>query len=181
VDGKRIVVGHGVETIAGSGTRKRVVVTNKLTARGRKLVERPGGVRIQVWAAITVAGSPKPVIGAGSTRLVPDELVMAPGDGLFATGSADISAKGVSFLRHLRGKLDRVKQIGCVGFNDSQGSARDNLALGQRRADAVCAFLTHIRDIASSSSSRGEGGPRATNTTTAGRAQNRRVEIRLEY
>ena len=100
---------------------------------------------------------------------------------VFATGSAVISAKGITFLKHLRGKLGQVKQIGCVGFTDSRGSATDNLALGERRANTVCAFLTHSRRIPWSASSRGEDAPRATNRSTAGRAQNRRVEIHLEY
>jgi outer membrane protein OmpA-like peptidoglycan-associated protein len=138
-------------------------------------------VRVQVRATILVAGSDTPLYGTAATRLVPAGLVMAPGDGLFATGSAVISAKGVSFLKQLRAKLYHVKQIGCVGFTDSQGAARDNLALGQRRANAVCTFLAHGQRIAWSSTSRGEDGARATNRTAVGRAQNRRVEVHLGY
>jgi outer membrane protein OmpA-like peptidoglycan-associated protein len=144
-------------------------------------LRRPGGVSIQVRATIIAAGSDQPLRGTATTRLFPAGLVMAPGDGLFATGSAVISAKGITFLKQLRGKLDQVKQLGCVGFTDSRGPATNNLALGQRRANTVCAFLTHSRRIPWSSSSRGEDAPRATNRTTAGRAQNRRVEIHLEY
>ena len=158
-----------------------MTVTNTLTALGRKLLQRPGGVSIQVRATIVTAGSDQPLRGIATTRLFPAGLVMAPGDGLFATGSAVISAKGITFLKHLRGKLDHVAQIGCVGFTDSRGSVTSNVALGQRRAKTVCALLTHSRRIPWSASSRGEDAPRATNRTTAGRAQNRRVEIHLDY
>lgn len=72
-----------------------------------------------------------------------------------------------------------VNRPRVTGYNHH--TARDNLALGQRRAHTVCAFLAHTRKIESSSDSRGEGAPRATNATAEGRAQNRRVEIHLEY
>ncbi|MBJ7331467.1 MAG: HYR domain-containing protein [Solirubrobacteraceae bacterium] len=181
VNGKRVVIGQGVETIAGSGTRKRVTVTNKLTALGRKLLNRPGGVKVRVRATIFVAGSDMPLRGTARTQLVPSGLVMAPGDGLFATRSSVISEAGIRYLEQLRGRLDQVKRIDCVGFTDSLGSEADNRALGKRRAKVVCAFVAHNRKLQSSSSSRGEHAPRATNTTAAGRALNRRVEIHLEY
>lgn len=122
-------------TISEDGAERRVVVTNRLTETGRKLVNRPGGVKIQVQAKIRVAGSDETVTGTGKTTLFPAALVIAPADGLFAVGSAAISDKGRRYLDNLRGKLDGVKRISCVGFTDTRVLIRgaDRVDPSQRR------------------------------------------------
>ena len=67
------------------------------------------------------------------------------------------------------------------GYTDSIGKAEANLILSQKRAQAVADFLVsqgidrkRLEIIA-----HGEADPIASNTTATGRAQNRRVEIRL--
>ncbi len=82
----------------------------------------------------------------------------------------------------------RVRTVFLVGHADSRGSAAYNLALGQKRAIAVRAVLAAALDRLRPGLSRtvkfviesmGETQPRATTTTEAGRAANRRVEIFL--
>jgi len=76
------------------------------------------------------------------------------------------------------------EQLTIVGHTDSVGSAEYNYRLGLRRADASRAYLvsyggldpTRIR-IASA----GAGNPVASNETEAGRARNRRIEIRADF
>jgi OOP family OmpA-OmpF porin len=66
------------------------------------------------------------------------------------------------------------------GHTDSRGSAEYNQRLSDNRARAVMDYLV-ARGIASNRlSARGYGSerPAASNATAAGRAQNRRVELR---
>ncbi|MNG28463.1 putative lipoprotein YiaD precursor [compost metagenome] len=75
----------------------------------------------------------------------------------------------------------RVKSVKVVGFTDSRGSAAYNQQLSERRARAVADFLITQGLSADKVSSLGMGAaePIADNATEAGRAQNRRVELRL--
>ena len=73
-------------------------------------------------------------------------------------------------------------EVTIVGHTDSTGSDAYNQSLSQRRAAAVLAELERLGVPASRLQARGEGEsePRASNTTAAGREQNRRVEILLQ-
>ncbi|WP_237276881.1 OmpA family protein [Tenacibaculum ovolyticum] len=68
------------------------------------------------------------------------------------------------------------------GHTDSQGRASNNKKLSERRAKAVLDYLVAKAGVSSSrlaSAGFGEDYPIANNKTRAGRAQNRRVEIKL--
>lgn len=66
------------------------------------------------------------------------------------------------------------------GHTDAQGVAAANMRLSQRRAQAVMTYLTSKGVPAAALTAVGYGSTRAVapNTTAAGRAQNRRVEIK---
>jgi outer membrane protein OmpA-like peptidoglycan-associated protein len=87
-----------------------------------------------------------------------------------------------------RAELDRVAKAmrddpGMVlelqGNTDSVGTEAYNKALGDRRAEAVFAYLKSKGVDANrlNTVSFGQGNPVATNVTDAGRAQNRRVDL----
>lgn len=67
------------------------------------------------------------------------------------------------------------------GHTDDVGSAQSNLALSQRRAQAVVAELVRMGASAGSIEASGHGAaqPVASNASAAGRAKNRRVTVRL--
>jgi outer membrane protein OmpA-like peptidoglycan-associated protein len=68
-----------------------------------------------------------------------------------------------------------------VGHTDSTGNPEHNMALSQRRAQSVEAYLAD-RGIARArlaADGRGQTQPVASNATEEGRTQNRRVEIYL--
>ena len=71
--------------------------------------------------------------------------------------------------------------INVYGYTDSKGSDDYNLALSEKRANAVIDYLV-AKGIAKSrlfAMGRGEQDPIASNDTDAGRAKNRRVEFAI--
>jgi OmpA-OmpF porin, OOP family len=103
----------------------------------------------------------------------------------FASGSTKISAadqEALTKLAHnavnLTGYIIQVK-----GFADSSGNAAMNQKLSMERAQNVIAFLLQncnvpVRHIIAPGAM-GEAAPVASNETTAGRAENRRVEVKV--
>jgi len=72
-------------------------------------------------------------------------------------------------------------KIAVIGHTDNTGSDAVNVPLSNDRAKSVAAYLVSQGVPAGSVSSRGEGSsnPVAGNDTAAGRAQNRRTEIKV--
>ena len=112
-------------------------------------------------------------------------------DLLFTSGSWDISPGGEAIMAKMASQLASTQQNPLVvnGYTDNApiGAAlkkrgvTSNLELSQKRAEAVVQFLiSHgVRQDLLSAKGYGESDPVAPNTTPAGRAQNRRVEITL--
>ena len=109
-------------------------------------------------------------------------LVNLP-DVTFAVDSATVSPA-------MRAVLDDVAQsmitypnslIDVMGHTDSTGSAQYNLDLSRRRAESVANYLVSrgVSRARIETLGYGEDYPIADNATEAGRAQNRRVEIRI--
>jgi len=78
-------------------------------------------------------------------------------------------------------KMDRLVYLEVQGHTDSSGAESWNLDLGERRAHAVVRYLNQrgIPLFAMSAISHGSSQPTADNSTREGRAQNRRVVIRV--
>ncbi|MGE3538769.1 MAG: OmpA family protein [Candidatus Tectimicrobiota bacterium] len=110
-------------------------------------------------------------------------MVLTLGDVLFETGKADLRAGALQNLYPLTTFLQKYpeRQVMIEGHTDSQGSADSNLDLSQRRAESVQSFLLQnsIEPARVTARGYGETTPVASNTTAAGRQQNRRVEIVL--
>jgi outer membrane protein OmpA-like peptidoglycan-associated protein len=103
----------------------------------------------------------------------------------FRTGSSVLSADSKTKLDELATKALNAKGyvLEVTGFADATGSIERNRALSQRRADAVIRYLVEnhripLRRIITPYGF-GETNPVAENTTRDGRAQNRRVEVKL--
>lgn len=102
---------------------------------------------------------------------------------LFDTGSARLNAGAFDRLRSLAATLNRYPESDIVikGHTDSQGTEEYNQTLSERRADGVRNFLI-AEGVAPSRITAigfGETLPVASNTTAAGRQQNRRVEVEI--
>jgi len=101
----------------------------------------------------------------------------------FATNSADLTAASTATLNHAVAALNKRSGISVevAAHTDSRGKDTYNMALSSRRAKSVLNYLVSHGIAASRLSSHGYGEtqPVADNGTAAGRAKNRRVELRI--
>ncbi len=103
----------------------------------------------------------------------------------FGVGSSDISAPHQEQLKMLAENAVNLRGyiIEVMGYADSTGSAAMNTKLSEDRAKAVITYLIQqgnvpMRHIVAPGAM-GEYGPAAPNETSLGRAQNRRVEVKI--
>jgi len=110
-------------------------------------------------------------------------LVNLPNGVTFPVDSTTISPSFQATLNAIASSMIQYPNslIDVYGHTDSTGSDQYNLDLSQRRADAVADYLV-MRGVARArirTQGFGERYPVADNTTDAGRALNRRVEIKI--
>lgn len=101
----------------------------------------------------------------------------------FATGSAKLLAKSYGSLDNVVKILqgDPTYKIDIEGHTDTIGTAEKNHTLSHDRANAVKAYLVSkgIEESRVTTAGYGFERPIASNKTAAGRAKNRRVEMKL--
>lgn len=101
----------------------------------------------------------------------------------FATGSAVLKPESHDTLRTVAQamKVNAALEVEVGGHTDSVGDDGKNMALSQRRAEAVKKFLVGEGVAADRLSTRGYGEtePSGSNDTAEGRADNRRVAFKL--
>lgn len=97
-------------------------------------------------------------------------------DQLFATDQYTISASGRQSLEQFFSSSPSRGYV-ISGHTDSRASDAYNLRLSQNRANAVASIGRSVGANVMEVLGYGERQPRATNSTSAGMAQNRRVEI----
>ena len=110
--------------------------------------------------------------------------VMADGNWAitFNTGSAEIkegSYKDLASIKHLLSQAE-VTKINLTGFTDNIGNPDANVALSKARANSVKEYLISqgiSADRFQSVDGLGDANPVASNSTAAGKALNRRVQI----
>lgn len=121
------------------------------------------------------------VPGATVTREGEGILVKFDSGILFDTDKSDLKPAAQANLQNLAASLQKNQNtnILIVGHTDDTGSDSHNMDLSVRRAESVKSYIVADNVAASrlTTSGKGEAEPIADNTTTAGRAQNRRVEI----
>ena len=102
----------------------------------------------------------------------------------FGFDKADLTRKDRQtlddFAQQIQGQKHYIIQV--EGYTDSTGPADYNYKLSQRRADSVIQYLAEKHDVPAFRIfliGLGEDNPVAQNGNAAGRARNRRVDVRL--
>lgn len=109
-------------------------------------------------------------------------MVMSDDSAHFKVHTASLSSDETARLAELANKLksdNKNVYLEIQGYTDATGSTEGNLRLGGDRAEAVRRYLSQqgVPLNRMSTISYGEDNPVASNSTRAGRAQNRRVVV----
>jgi OmpA-OmpF porin, OOP family len=115
-------------------------------------------------------------------KAVVDKINYAAKNVFFATGSAKLLPQSFKPLNEVAKILaaDESLKLAIDGHTDNTGKADKNQALSQSRADAVMAYLKSkgVTEDRMTATGYGQDQPVADNKTPAGRAKNRRVEMK---
>jgi len=123
-------------------------------------------------------------VAANTKRTEEGILVDLKSKLLFTTDSAVLKPEAVEQIAKLGDILAKytADRVRIQGYTDSTGSASHNEELSLRRAQAVREVLVSrgVKPEQMLVEGLGEAKPVADNATTAGRAQNRRVELHID-
>jgi outer membrane protein OmpA-like peptidoglycan-associated protein len=122
--------------------------------------------------------------GVSVTRVGDSIVLNMPSNITFDSDQSDVKGQFYDTLNSVALVLTEFDQtiIDVVGHTDSTGDDDYNYDLSRQRAASVARYLSSQR-VASSRFSvdgRGEREPIASNASTSGKAQNRRVEITIQ-
>lgn len=124
-----------------------------------------------------------PNAGEGGITIQFDDTTIELEGVFFASGNAILNKKSFQALNMLAQGLQKNPKvkIEIAGHTDSQGDLESNLILSQQRSETVVNYLINQGIVSKRLLAKGYGPnqPVATNETSAGRAQNRRTEVRI--
>lgn len=162
----------GSLTLTGTAPSEEVKAAVEAAAKA-------GWPNLQVINNITITGA---AVSCDNLQSTVDAKLAVPIK--FETGSDALAADG---QQQLSGVVSAVKacpdaKLTVIGYTDNTGTDAINNPLSEGRAKAVAAYLVSQGVPADSVSSKGAGSadPIASNDTEAGRAQNRRTEIKVD-
>ena len=105
------------------------------------------------------------------------------GEALFDSNSAELNSSSEQALAELVSELEKFQEISAIqvtGHTDATGDEGYNQTLSEERAAAVESFIkAAYPNVDVTSNGLGETSPVATNSTSEGRAQNRRVDVQV--
>jgi outer membrane protein OmpA-like peptidoglycan-associated protein len=153
------IIGAGIGGIAGAG------IGAYMDKQERDLRARTAGTDVEV------------------TRQGDDLLLNIPSGINFAYDSATVAPQFQRTLDQVAGVLGEYNRtyIDVYGHTDSTGSDAYNQSLSERRAASVASYLSSrgVQSARIGTRGFGETQPIASNETEDGRAENRRVEIKI--
>jgi outer membrane protein OmpA-like peptidoglycan-associated protein len=159
-DRRNAVIGAGIGALAGAA------VGNYMDRQEAALRERMRGTGVTV------------------TRTAENEIMLnMPNDITFDFDRADVKPQFAGTVQSVARNLADFSSttVDVVGHTDSIGTDAYNQGLSQRRADSVSRALiaNGVQPVRIVAVGRGESQPIANNANESGRAQNRRVELRV--
>jgi OOP family OmpA-OmpF porin len=126
--------------------------------------------------------APKKAAAAAKPSVTQSKITLQA-DTLYDFNKSDLKPEGKATLDKIARDLSKIKLevIIAVGNTDSVGSDAYNMALGQRRAQSVKAYLVSkgVDGSRIYTESKGKSNPVANNATDEGRAKNRRTDIEV--
>lgn len=193
----KLILAAVITISAGSAMAQPKNVDNWVNSTGTPWRNGDGTLcwRDATWTPATAAPNcdgwlaPKPAAAAPAPAAKPASTVMQKkitlqADTLFDFDKSNLKSEGVATLNKLAQDIKKMKLevVIIVGYTDSVGTDAYNIALGQRRANAVKAFLTNDGGVEATrvyTESKGKADPVASNATAEGRAKNRRAVIEV--
>jgi peptidoglycan-associated lipoprotein len=158
-------------------------VDQKADAAGKSADEARSAANTAGEAA-KAAGARAEAVDTASKRLI-FEVVLSEDQGNFKFGKAELPDQAKAQIDDMISKLKADPKnifIEIEGHTDNVGSTKFNEELGQERADSVKRYLYEAHQVPLHKInviSYGEAKPVAPNNTKDGRAQNRRVVIKV--
>lgn len=170
---------HDVDTRAQQGIAQ---VNDKASAADQKALAA-GQAADQANQNATQAGNRVTSL-AGTVENLDNYKPVTDTTVLFGFDKAVLTRKDKQTLDDFGSQIQNQKHyiVQVEGYTDSTGPADYNYQLSQRRADAVIQYLAAKYSVPPHKIfliGLGKDNPVARNTTAAGRAQNRRVDVRL--
>jgi outer membrane protein OmpA-like peptidoglycan-associated protein len=172
------VIGGAIAgAILGGGKRKGVLIGAGLgaltgAAAGNYMDKQEDKLRAQLQGT-----------GVSVSRVGNSVVLNMPGNITFATNSSNISADFYPVLDSVALVINEYEKtyVDVIGHTDNTGAADYNQKLSEARANSVARYLESQKVLPQRIMTQGMGmnSPIAPNDTAEGRAQNRRVEIRL--
>jgi peptidoglycan-binding protein ArfA len=172
--------GAALETPGFSATLRDGTVTLAGTAFSAATRAAAESAAKATWPNATVVNDIGLVTGTCST-LQPDVTALLKEPINFATDGFTLEPDSKKVVGQVAAKLESCPgaKVAVVGYTDDTGADASNVALSASRANSVATALVADGVPRAAVTSRGAGAsnPVAGNDTTAGRAENRRVEI----
>ena len=135
------------------------------------------------WTPATAAKGCDGALVAAAPSGVSQSKITLQADTLYDFDKATLKPEGKATLDKIAADLSKIKLevIIAVGNTDSVGTDAYNMALGQRRAQSVKAYLVSkgVDGSRIYTESKGKSNPVASNATAEGRAKNRRTDIEV--
>lgn len=189
----KLILAAVITISAGSAMAQPKNVDNWVNSTGTPWRNGDGTLcwRDASWTPATAAPNcdgwlaPKPAAApAAAASKVTQKKITLQADTLFDFDKSTLKSAGVATLNKLAQDIKKMKLevVIIVGYTDSVGTDAYNIALGQRRANAVKAFLTNSGGVEATrvyTESKGKADPVASNATAEGRAKNRRAVIEV--
>ena len=176
----------GVVTVAAGATSAQNV-DNWVNATGTPWKNGDGTLcwRDANWTPATAAQGCDGFLDAkkAAQPKVTQTKITLQADTLYDFDKATLKPEGKATLDKVAADLAKIKLevIIAVGNTDSVGTDAYNMALGQRRAQSVKAYLVSkgVDGSRIYTESKGKSNPVASNATAEGRAKNRRTDIEV--
>ena len=175
----------GVITVAASATSAQNV-DNWVNSSGLAWKNNDGTLcwRDNNWTPATAAkGCDGWLAPKAAAPGISQSKITLQADTLYDFDKATLKPEGKATLDKIAKDLSKIKLevIIAVGNTDSVGTDAYNMALGQRRAQSVKAYLVSkgVDGSRIYTESKGKSNPVASNATAEGRAKNRRTDIEV--